>query len=105
MSTDAHLSLGSRLRILREERGAPLRVVAAQLEMDSTLLSKIELGARLPTQAQAAGLARYYGLDANELEAQRLIAEFWTKNLDNPAAPLAAQLLHEEAARYGRKRG
>jgi len=77
-------------------------VVAAAAEMDSTLLSKIELGSRLPTRSQAAALARFYGLDPQQLEAQRLSSEFWSKHADNPAASLAAQILHEEAGRYGK---
>jgi transcriptional regulator with XRE-family HTH domain len=37
-------SLGKKLRDLRQERDEPLRVVAAAIEVDSSLLSKIEHG-------------------------------------------------------------
>lgn len=103
MTSKIPTSLGYRLRSLRDERGLPLRKVAAAVDMDSTLLSKIELGTRLPTQPQTAKLAGFYDLDSEELEAERLSAEFWNRNSDNPAAARAALILHESASTYGQR--
>ena len=66
MSTD--IGLGSLLRRLRTERGEPLRVVAAAAGIDSTLLSRIERGERLPTTPQIQALAAHFDLPDNELE-------------------------------------
>lgn len=66
MSTD--IELGALLRSLRSERGEPLRVVAAAAGMDSTLLSRIERGERLPTSAQLRALAAHFGVSSADLE-------------------------------------
>lgn len=66
--------LGKRLRDLRKERGQPLRVIAAAIDVDSSLLSKIEHGERLPTEQQLEKLAQHFGISLEELTAQ-VIAE------------------------------
>jgi transcriptional regulator with XRE-family HTH domain len=67
MSTD--IGLGDLLRRARTERDEPLRVVAAAAGIDSTLLSRIERGERLPTPPQLQALAAHFGLPDDELEA------------------------------------
>jgi transcriptional regulator with XRE-family HTH domain len=82
-----------------------LRSVAAAAEMDSTLLSKIELGQRLPTEPQMRALAIFFKVSFEELEAKRLAQQFWTEHGDSPAARKAVSLLREEAVEYSvRKR-
>ncbi len=80
MSTD--IGLGDLLRRLRTERGEPLRVVAAAVGIDSTLLSRIERGERLPTAPQLQALAAHFGYPAEELEAiwdaARLMRQSWS---------------------------
>jgi transcriptional regulator with XRE-family HTH domain len=44
-----------------------LRQVAAGIEIDQALLSKIERGERLPTKAQVMRLAQFYKIDLNEI--------------------------------------
>lgn len=63
------MSLGKKLRDLRCERDEPLRVVAAAIEVDSSLLSKIEHGERLPTEQQQEKLAKYFDIPLEELNA------------------------------------
>jgi len=65
-------SLGKRLRELRQERCEPLRVVAAAIEVDSSLLSKIEHGDRLPTEQQLEKLAKHFNISLEELIAQAI---------------------------------
>jgi len=77
-----------------------LRSVAAAAEMDSTLLSKIELGQRLPTEDQARALASFFGVPADDLEAKRITARFWQENNSNPAAAKAAIMIRESAPAY-----
>jgi transcriptional regulator with XRE-family HTH domain len=80
MSTD--IGLGDLLRRLRTERGEPLRVVAAAVGIDSTLLSRIERGERLPTAPQVQALSAHFDYPAEELEAiwdaARLMRQSWS---------------------------
>lgn len=86
---------GKWLRRMRDEKDAPLRVVAAAAEMDQAHLSKVELGHRIPTEKQAAALARYFGVDSHEMEARRIAEKFRQDFADNPAAGKAVQMLHD----------
>ena len=60
-------SLRMIIRKLREERDLPLRTVAAFLDIDQAILSKIERGQRNATRNQVVKLAEYYNVDENEL--------------------------------------
>ena len=93
-------ALGPFLRGLREKRGVAQWKVGAAAGMDSTLLSKIELGDRLPTQEQAALLARFFGVPAPEVEARRIAAKFWQEHAENPAVGEAVQQIQETAPAY-----
>ena len=95
-------SFGEWLRQLREGKELPLRVVAAAAEMDQAHLSKAELGQRLLTSEQAAAIAKFFKLDATEMEARRIAETFRTEHADNPAAMQAVQMLHENSAPYGK---
>jgi len=59
--------LGRLLRKYREEKGDTLRKVAAYLDIDSAILSKIERGHRKATRLQVEKLADYYDADLKEL--------------------------------------
>ncbi len=61
MKTTAEL-----IRELREKNGLLLRQVAAEIEIDQALLSKIERGERLPTKEQVIKLAKFYKVDLDE---------------------------------------
>jgi transcriptional regulator with XRE-family HTH domain len=60
-------SLGNRIKQLREQLELPLRTVAAYLDIDQAVLSKIEHGHRKATREQVLQLAKYFKVDANEL--------------------------------------
>jgi transcriptional regulator with XRE-family HTH domain len=51
--------LGEKIRTLRESKGKLLRHVAAYLEIDTALISKIERGERRLTRDQVIKLANY----------------------------------------------
>jgi len=73
--------------------------------MDSTGLSKIELGQRLPTYEQTAALAKFFQIDLTELESMRMAEKFLSDNGHNPAAAaLAAARIRESAGEYPVKR-
>ena len=92
--------LNVELRGLREARGLPLRLPAAAAEIDSALLSKIELGHRLPTQAQLVALTRFYGVKNDRFEARRLAEQMLRSHGDNPALAEATAIIREEAGEY-----
>ena len=64
MSTE---TIGEKLRNLREENELPLRKVAAMLDIDVAILSKMERGERKLTKEIIQKLAKIYKHDADEL--------------------------------------
>ena len=65
-------TFGTKIRQRREEKNLLLRQVAAQMEMDTALLSKIERGDRNARRAQIEPLAAILELDPKELLTQWL---------------------------------
>ena len=60
-------SLGNILRKLRESKQLPLRIVAAFLDFDPAIMSRIERGQRKASRGQILKLAEYFSVDENEL--------------------------------------
>lgn len=60
-------SFSDTIRRLRTEKKMPLRKVAAYLDIDQAILSKIERGKRKATRDQVVGLARFYHIDQENL--------------------------------------
>lgn len=96
-------TFGEWLRQMREAKDVPLRVVAAAAEMDQAHLSKAELGQRPLTAEQAAAIARYFKVDATEMEARRIAEKFRTEHAGNPAAAQALQILNDAPLNAGKK--
>jgi transcriptional regulator with XRE-family HTH domain len=94
------LRFGAWLRQLRTSQQLPLRVVAAAARMDLAHLQKIESGQRLPTDEQATGLARFFRLEAAEMQARRIAERFRQEFENHPAARNAIMILAEEAGVY-----
>lgn len=65
-------TIGERLRKLREQSDLPLRKVAALLDIDVAILSKMERGERKLTKEIVLKLAEIYKQNANELLVQFL---------------------------------
>ncbi len=95
-------SFGETIRALRLQQNVPLRVVAAAVEIDSTLLSRLELGERFPTDEQIKRFADYFQLPLDELTAQviadRIIAAYGAEEV----TARAADLVRERLSEYGR---
>ncbi len=92
-------SLGSILKKLREEKQLPLRTVAAFLDIDQAILSKIERGQRKPTRAQVVKLAGYFKVK----EADLLITWLSDKvvyELENEEVALKVLQVAEEKVKY-----
>lgn len=59
--------LGNKIRSLRDEQGILQRQVAAYLEIDTPMFSKIERGDRCAKRSQVTKLAEYFHLEDKEL--------------------------------------
>ena len=61
------ITLGNTLKFAREEKGLILRKVAAEVDIDQSLISKFEKNERKPTMEQIVRLANFYELSESEL--------------------------------------
>lgn len=94
-------TFGDTIRVWRKQRGEPLRVVAAAVEIDSTLLSKIERGERLPTETQLVKFAEYFDVPLAELAARVIADRIVTEYGHQEGATLQAlELVRERIASY-----
>ena len=59
--------LGNKIKSLRDEQGILQRQVAACLEIDTPMFSKIERGDRRAKRSQVTKLAEYFHLEEKEL--------------------------------------
>lgn len=60
-------TIGEKIRELREGKGLLLRQLSAELEIDPSLLSKIERGDKRPTRDQVVLLSRIFKINEEEL--------------------------------------
>ena len=60
-------NIGELIRTLREKEGYPLRKVAAFLDIDQAVLSKIERGQRKLTKEQVIKLADFFNYSKKEM--------------------------------------
>lgn len=60
-------TLGDTLKCAREEKDLILRKVAAEVDIDQSLISKFEKNERKPTKEQIVRLAKFYELSESEL--------------------------------------
>lgn len=96
-------SLGNTIRKLREENQLPLRTVAAFLDIDQAILSKMERGQRNPSREQVVKLAGYFKVKENDL----LVAWLSDKvvyELEDEEVALKALSAAEEKIRYQNKK-
>lgn len=92
--------LGDWLKELRMKRDLPLREVAEAAEMDLAHLQKIEQGQRMPTEEQAAALAKFFRVRAADMQARWIAEKFRRDFAEHPAAADAITILAEEAGVY-----
>jgi len=60
-------NLSNILKSAREEKNLILRKVAAEIDIDQSLISKFEKGERKPTKEQLIKLAEFYNLSQQDL--------------------------------------
>ncbi|HET8963223.1 MAG TPA: helix-turn-helix transcriptional regulator [Chitinophagales bacterium] len=96
MSTE---TVGEKLRCIREERELPLRKVAALLDIDVAILSKMERGERKITKEVVLKLADIYDYNPDELLvsflSDKILFEIQDEDLGIEALKVA-----EERAKY-----
>ena len=92
-------SLGEKLRELRDEKGLLLREVAAQLEIDPSLLSKIERGDKRPTREQVVTMAKMYKANEKDLVVSYL-SERVIYQVEDEDLAIEALKVAEEMIRY-----
>jgi transcriptional regulator with XRE-family HTH domain len=91
-------SLGGWFRQARIARHLPIRAVAAAADMDQALLSKVELGQRLPTEEQASSIAKFLGIDETKVIGRLFAERFIRQHKDSPAAAREAIIILREHA-------
>ena len=98
-------NLGSIIRNLREEKELPLRTVAAYLDIDQAILSRIERGQRKPTREQVVKLAKYFKVNENDLLVAWLSDKLVYEVADEKMALQALQVAEEKVKYAKGKKG
>jgi len=88
------LPLGTLFRRKREEKGLLVRQVAAVIEIDQAIISRIENNDRYPTREQVLKLAGLYDLDQKEILSAWLAGKIVRDYGDEPLAPDALKEAH-----------
>ena len=92
-------TIGEKLRHIREEKELPLRKVAALLDIDVAILSKMERGERRITKEVVLKLANIYDYNADDLLvsflSDKILYEIQDEDLGIEALKVA-----EEKAKY-----
>lgn len=91
-------SLGDAIRNLRRDKKLTLHTIAAFLDMDQAILSKIERGQRIPTREQVVKLASYFKVKKNDLLVAWLSDKLVREVEDEKMALKALQVAEERVA-------
>lgn len=92
-------SFGETIRKLREEKGLPLRTVAAFLDIDQAVLSKIERGLRKASRGIVIKLSQFFKVSEEDLLIEWLSDKF-TYNVTDEKVALKALKIAEEKVTY-----
>jgi len=84
-SVKKYTSFGEHLRTLREESGQTLKTVAEQVNIDTSLLAKIERNERQPTKQLIKQVAAFFQVDEKELQNELLSDQIAYKILEEEA--------------------
>jgi len=92
-------SFAGQIKRLRKEKGVPLRVVAAFLDIDQAILSKIENGKRIATREIIVKLAGYYNINEKDLTVSWL-SDKLINEINNEELAIEAFRVAEEKIAY-----
>lgn len=87
--------LGKRIKELREEKGLLQRQLAAELEIDSPMYSKIERGERRAKREQVTKLAKLFEVDEEELLAFWLAGQVYEIVKQEKSALTALKIVNQ----------
>ena len=93
-----HTTFGEQLRQLREIAGLTLREVATNVEIDPSLLAKIERNQRQPTRLLIKKIADFYRVSPKELLEEFLSDQIAYKILDEEADLNILKVAEEKVA-------
>lgn len=96
-------SLGYTIKKLREDKELPLRTVAAYLDIDQAILSKIERGHRKSTREQVIKLAKYFKVKEDDLLVAWL-SDKLVYELEDEDLALKAIQVAEEKIQYNKRK-
>lgn len=84
------MTFGQTLKRARESQGLLLRQVAAELEVDTATVSKIENGLRHATKKQVKALAQLLNIEYRQLEASWMGNKIYhmLQDIDDPSQAL-----------------
>lgn len=88
--------LGSKLRELREDEGLLLRQLAAEMDIDTALLSKIERGDRRASREQVERASSILSINLNDLIVLWLADKIEDATADEPLAEKAIELIKQQ---------
>ena len=91
-------SLGNTIRMLREDKQLPLRTVAAYLDIDQAVLSKVERGQRKLNREQVVKLAGYFKVKENDFLVAWLSDKLVYELEDEEMALEALQVAEEKVS-------
>jgi transcriptional regulator with XRE-family HTH domain len=97
-------NLGETIRKLREEKELPLRTVAAFIDIDQAILSKIERGQRNATREQVVKLAEYFKIKESDLLVSWLSDKLVYEVADEQVALKALQVAEEKVKYHKTKK-
>ena len=87
--------LGKRIKELREEKGLVQRQLAAELEIDTPMYSKIERGERKAKREQVLKLAEMLNTDKDELLTLWLAGQVYELVKNEKIAKVALKIVDE----------
>jgi len=89
-------SFGVKIKTLRERSNLLQRQVAAKLDMDTAMLSKVERGERRAKREQVINLAELFKVDKEDLLSLWLAAKLYDVLKDEDVAPRALKVAEKE---------
>jgi transcriptional regulator with XRE-family HTH domain len=92
-------TFGEYIRQLRVDAGLPIRKIAAQLDIDSSLLGRIERDERHANKEIIAGIAKIFNQDPQDLMQRFLSDQIAYKILDEDA-DIAVLKVAEQKVEY-----
>ena len=91
-------NMGDIIRKLRHEKKLPLRTVAAYLDIDQAILSRIERGKCKPTRGQIVKLAEYFKMNEDDFLVAWLSDKLVYEIADEQVALEALRVAEEKVA-------